>query len=115
MKPMMQLAFCAAVCLWGSSAMAIERYNSTSLACENVRQILRSQGAAILRYPSTRVPGLPLYDRYVRNSNSCSPGDYAERATVPTRDNPACPVLNCKPVEDLQDTGFMRFVPHYSL
>ncbi|BCH59995.1 hypothetical protein RvVAR0630_26190 [Agrobacterium vitis] len=114
MTPMIRLSFFVAISLWGSSALAIERYNSTTLACENVRQILRDQGAAVLRYPSKRVPGMALYDRYVRNTNSCSPGEYAERATVPTRDNPACPVLNCKPVENLQD-GFIRFVPHYSL
>lgn len=51
MNPMIRLGFCVAISLWGSSALAIERYNSTTLACENVRQILRDQGLPFYAIP----------------------------------------------------------------
>lgn len=114
MKTLLGTAFCLGFALCSSNAMAINRYNVTTMPCENVRQILRDQGAAILRYPSTKVSGMTLYDRYVRSSQACDYDEYAERATVPTKDNLKCPVLNCKPVSDLDDS-WPRFIPHYSL
>ena len=58
-----------------------------------------NEGAVILRYPSTRVQGMTLYDRYVTRSAMCAPHEYAERAYVPTRDTDRCPVLNCQPYD----------------
>ena len=77
-------------------AFAISRYNSTSLTCDQVRQRLVNEGAAILRYPSTRVKDMTLYDRYVTRNAMCDPHEYADRAYVPTRDTDRCPVLNCQ-------------------
>lgn len=94
-------------------AAAISRYNTPSMTCEAARQAIRSQGAVVLRYPSTRVKGLTLYDRYVRNSDQCDSNQYAERAYVPTRDNPRCPVLNCKPIDSID--GFIRVIPRLTL
>ncbi|MEM9107376.1 MAG: hypothetical protein AAGC96_17130, partial [Pseudomonadota bacterium] len=54
--------------------LAINRYNVTTMTCASIQQRVQSEGAAILRWESTRVPGLPLYDRYVRNSGFCEPG-----------------------------------------
>ncbi len=77
-------------------AFAINRYNIQSMSCSKVQAIIQREGAAILRYPSKRVAGMTLYDRYVRNGLFCDPGQHAERAFVPTRDNPSCWVWNCK-------------------
>lgn len=77
-------------------ALAISRYNSTTLTCDQVRQRVINERAVILRYPSTRVKGMTLYDRYVTRSAMCDPHEYAERAYVPARDTDRCPVLNCQ-------------------
>ena len=86
-------------------ALAISRYNSTSLTCDQVRQLLVNEGAAILRYPSPRVKDMTLYDRYVTRNAMCDPHEYADRAYVPTRDTDRCPVLNCQDY----DPGSRRF------
>lgn len=114
MKPLAGMALCLGIALCSSNALAINRYNVTTLTCDNARQILRDQGAAIFRYPSKKVSGMTLYDRYVRNSQSCDYDEYAERATVPTSDNLKCPVLNCEPISNLDDS-WPRFIPHNSL
>lgn len=95
-----------------SPALAISRYNVPGMTCEAARQAIRSEGAVILRYPSTRVSKMTLYDRYVRNSDYCDDNEYAERAYVPTRDNPRCPVLACEPKSNLDG---MMFIPRLSL
>jgi hypothetical protein len=77
-------------------AAAISRYNSTALTCDQVRQRVINERAVILRYPSTRVKNMTLYDRYVTRNAQCAPHEYAERAYVPTRDTDRCPVLNCQ-------------------
>ncbi len=114
MRTILGATVCLSIVLVSGSALAIQRYNSTSLDCAQAQQILREQGAAIFRHASKRVSGMTLYDRYVRNSQSCDYDQYAERATVPTRDNLQCPVLNCQPLSNLDD-NWTRFVPHYSL
>jgi hypothetical protein len=55
---------------------------------------------------------LPLYDRYVRNSNYCDATDYAEWTHIPSKDNPRCQVLNCQSIDNLDG---MLFVPHHQL
>lgn len=80
-------------------ASAISRYNSLELTCEEARARVLEEGAVILRYPSTRVKGMTLYDRYVTRNALCSPHEYAARAYVPTRDAANCPVLNCQSFE----------------
>ncbi|TWD57436.1 hypothetical protein [Allorhizobium terrae] len=114
MKPLMGTIICLGIALSAGNALAINRYNVTTLNCEEARQILRDQGAAIFRHPSKRVSGMTLYDRYVRNSQSCGYDEYAERAVVPTKDNLRCPVLNCQPLSNL-DGNWPNFIPHYSL
>lgn len=81
-------------------ALAISRHNTPGMACETIRDTLRREGAAILRYPSPRKPGLTLYDRYVRSEALCAMDEYAERAYVPARDNARCPVLQCERLPD---------------
>lgn len=106
MKKLALLVIAATVA--SSPALAISRYNSPSLTCEAARAAVLNQGAVILRYPSKRVAGMTLYDRYVRDNNQCEQHDYAARAYVPTRDNPRCPVLACKPVDENTSSMFRR-------
>ena len=86
-----------AVCLTlvAAEAQAISRYTTTSMSCARTQDIVRSQGAAILRWTSP-TSGVPRYDRYVRNDQFCPAGQEARRAYVPTADAKSCPVYNCK-------------------
>lgn len=77
-------------------ALAINRYKVTSMNCAAIQQAVNREGAAILRWQSKRNPTLPIYDRYVRNSSYCEPGEYAKNAYVPSRDNPNCRVRECE-------------------
>lgn len=88
------LAACAS--LAAGSAQAEPRYNPLTLQCAEVKAVIREHGAVTLRYMSTRVPNLPLYNRYVRNTNFCPSGQVAVPANVPTADNPDCPVNICE-------------------
>jgi len=78
-------------------ASAISRYESLSKTCAAVQQLIASERAVILRYPAKGGASLVLYDRFVSGNGQCSVSDYAARTYVPTRDNPLCPVYNCKP------------------
>jgi hypothetical protein len=93
-----------------SPAAAISRYNSQSMTCAEARQRVIDEGAVILRYPSTKVRGMTLYDRYVTRSAQCDSHEYAERAYVPTQDEPRCPVLSCEPVSPLPGQFFKPVV-----
>jgi hypothetical protein len=81
--------------LAAGDASAISRYDISNMSCAKVQGLVQSQGAVILRYRSARVPGLPLYDRYVRDSSYCDPSQFATRAGVPTADTDYCPVARC--------------------
>lgn len=87
-------------------ALAINRYNVTSMTCQAVQQTVQRDGAAILRWQSTRVPGLPLYNRYVKNGLYCEPGERAKTAYVPSRDNPNCRVRECADID--YDDGILK-------
>lgn len=82
-----------------TNAHAISRYYSHDFTCVEAKQTVKDEGAVIFRYPSTRVPGLMLYDRYVANSNYCYSGESAERAYVPTADTNKCMLYNCKRID----------------
>lgn len=77
------------------SAQAISRYNSLGQSCASVQQIVSREGAVLLRYPS-RNGNVILYDRYVAGNGQCGTSSYAARVSVPTSDNPACPVYICR-------------------
>lgn len=95
------LALCLS--LVSLEAHAISRYNSESLTCGRAQAIVRDEGAVILRYQSTRNPGLPLYDRYVASDLYCDSHEIAQLSPVPTSDSAACPVAKCVPGNWLLD------------
>lgn len=80
-----------------TNAFAISRYNSKSMSCDQIKSVISSEGAVILRYPSTRVPGLTLYDRYVKHAGYCWGSDVRNTTYVPSSDSSKCRVYNCKP------------------
>lgn len=81
--------------LMAGDASAIMRIETRSQSCAAIKQALNREGAAILRYKSKNNTGITLYDRYVSNRASCTFGEVTQRATVPARDTPSCPVLKC--------------------
>jgi hypothetical protein len=78
-----------------STAHALSRYDSTKLTCAQVQSIINREGAAIMRYPSTRVRGMVLYDRFVSNFQQCAIGEYSVIRYIPTADKEDCFVLSC--------------------
>ena len=90
-------------------AQAINRYNVNTMQCRDVQTIVQQQGAAILRYPSKRVQGMTLYDRYVANSGWCEPGEWAKPGWVPTADRAKCPVRHCEDIDYWDDGRFRRY------
>lgn len=86
----------ACLTLVAAQAQAISRYDPTRMSCGRVQSTIARHGAVILRYQSTRVPGLPLYDRYVQSEQFCTMGEVRTRAYVPSADTKSCPVYTCK-------------------
>ncbi|MFP3544394.1 hypothetical protein SB748_13045 [Rhizobium sp. SIMBA_035] len=107
---MKTLAFAVAAVLVASPSFAISRLNPLGMSCAQARSAVHNQGAVIFRWTSPR--GLPLYDRFVRNSRLCDANEYAEWKNVPTRDDKTCPVLNCQNIDNLDGTFI---VPNNSL
>jgi len=95
-ETMKTIVLAACLTLVAAEAQAISRYDPTHMSCGKVQSTIARQGAVILRYQSTRVPGLPLYDRYVQSQQFCTMGEVRTRAYVPSADTSSCPVYNCK-------------------
>ena len=96
---MKTILLAACLTLVAAEAQAISRYDPTHMSCGKVQATIARQGAVILRYQSTRVPGLPLYDRYVQSEQFCTMGEVRKRAYVPSADTKSCPVYICKRVD----------------
>jgi hypothetical protein len=93
---MKTILLAACLTLVAAEAQAISRYDPTRMSCDRVQATIARQGAVILRYQSTRTPGLPLYDRYVRDERFCTMGEERARVYVPSADTRSCPVFICK-------------------
>jgi hypothetical protein len=79
-----------------SDAHAIRRVNTLNKSCATVQDIVYHDGAVILRHQSKRVPGLPLYDRYVADITFCPLDQVTKWSSVPTADDPTCAVKRCE-------------------
>jgi len=97
---MKTILLAACMTLVAAQAQAISRYDPTHMSCGKVQATIARQGAVILRYQSTRVPGVPLYDRYVQSQQFCTMSEVMTRAYVPSADSKSCLVYNCKRVEN---------------
>lgn len=92
---MQKLSIALLALLVPAEAMAAQRLTTTRLACERVQGVIRQEGARVMYWQSQRVPGLPRYDRLVRDSYFCDESEYAISTTVPTADDPECLVKHC--------------------
>jgi len=93
---MRRLAIIVPLLLIAGEALAISRYQTSSMSCARVQAAVNSDGAAILRYPAPDNPSLQLYDRYVRDSAQCSRrSQRAQLQSVPAADTPNCKVRKC--------------------
>jgi len=99
---MRTLLISLAIVLAASPSFAISRLSPLSMSCEQARAAVHSEGSVIFRWTSPR--GLPIYDRYVRNSRFCEAHEYAAWKGIPTRDTKSCQVLNCQDIDNLDGT-----------
>jgi hypothetical protein len=88
-------AIAAIFLLLASPSFAISRYDPTGMACATVQDLVGREGEVILRYGSSSILGLPVYDRYVADRGRCGPGEVARTAGVPSADQKYCPVKKC--------------------
>lgn len=89
-------------------AHAISRYSVTDMSCRSVQRAVQRDGAAILRWSSNRVQGLPRYGRYVSDDRFCRIDENAVRAYVPSADRQSCPVYECKTVDPEDDFFWLK-------
>lgn len=73
---------------------AISRYTTTSMTCATIKATVRNDGAAILRWRSSRTGNL-IYGRYVANRGYCSLNETTRVAYVPASNTKSCAVLKC--------------------
>ncbi len=85
--------------LSATQALAIVQLTSTAMTCAQLKAKVSQAGAAIVRHQSRRVAGLPLYDRYVRDTQFCPGDDVTKFDTVPTSDTPSCALRKCVPFD----------------
>jgi hypothetical protein len=82
--------------LVAGGAGAIERHNASQMTCEELQSTLMSEERAIVRTPSSSVPGMMRYDIYVADESACTmPPNGAVWASVKTADGKSCPVFRC--------------------
>jgi hypothetical protein len=82
-----------ALTLITGEALAISRYNSMGMSCDEVQARIDSEGAVIMRYRSRS--GAPLYGRYVSDGRFCPTSTRPEYRSIPSADTSQCEVLEC--------------------
>ncbi len=80
----LSVAIALTVCATG--ALAQSAGTTTTMTCEEARQIVASQGSVVLN------TGPDTFDRYVSNDRYCASGQYVKPAFVPTRNTQECEV-----------------------
>lgn len=79
--------------LIAGEAVAVSRYHIKTMTCEQVKTSLMTDGKALLRFPSSRVPGMMRYGMYVGGRENCFQST-PQRGRVSTR-NGTCYVRQC--------------------
>jgi hypothetical protein len=92
---MKRIPIVAVLVLLATEALAISRFDPTAMPCKEVQETVRREGAVVLRYSSSSILGLPLYDRYVANHSFCGAGEVTRTTGVPSADQRYCPVRKC--------------------
>ena len=78
-----------------AQASAVDRVNAGEVSCGQLQSIINTKGAAIVRYPSTSVPGLPRYDTFVRTGSLCERNQVQTGRKLRSRDG-ECHVVSCQ-------------------
>jgi len=89
------LVVSAIVWLDPTQASAVDRVNAGEVICGQLQSIINTKGAAIVRYPSTSVPGLPRYDTFVRTGSLCDRNQVLTGRNLRSRDG-ECHVVSCQ-------------------
>jgi hypothetical protein len=77
-------------------AAAMERHDMTKMTCEELQAALRSEKEAVLMSPSSKVPGMMRFDKYVIDPRVCgAPPMHGKDASVKTGDGQSCLVYRC--------------------
>jgi hypothetical protein len=79
---------------------AAEKFAASNATCERVKGLIARDGEVVLRFPSSRVAGMTLYDRYVQNDRRCESNDMTISKFVATADHPRCELSVCSPNSD---------------
>ena len=97
MKTAAAIAILATV---ASAVSAHARPDSRTMSCDQVRGLIRSEGAVVM---ST---GRHTYDRYVTDSRQCfTSADVAVRAFIAAQDTQSCPVWRCETIDPIDRRG----------
>lgn len=86
----------ATVLLQTAAANAMPSFHNMQMSCDQVRAAIRENGSVLLRWPSQRVANLPRFGKYVYTAYYCEQDEVTKFASVPSADNPNCPVLECQ-------------------
>jgi hypothetical protein len=98
----------ACLSLLAAQAQAISRYETEGLPCAEVQALVSGEGAAILRFRSTRDPSIQRYGRYVADRRYCHNDEQAQTAYVPAADTDSCPVRECIQVDPEDNMRLFR-------
>jgi hypothetical protein len=90
---------CLALLTAAAPAGAISRYNAWTMSCAEAKDLIRAEGAVILRFRSTFNPSVPRFGRFVEHDGYCTTAEYAGYSYIPTADAKSCPVRECKTIE----------------
>jgi hypothetical protein len=93
-----------------AEAQTVSRYDSMTTLCEDLREKIRSEGAAIVRFSSKRTSNMDLYQRFVRDSRYCEYEERAKTTFIPTADTDSCRVFHCV-VLDRDNSGPLTILP----
>ena len=97
-----RIALATAALMFTTGSMAQSRPSTTALTCRDAAGLVYARGAIVLG------TGGNTYDRFVRDRSFCTITEATQRAFVPTRDTPACPVgYRC--YEPSRDDLFEKF------
>ncbi|MDW6022387.1 hypothetical protein SAZ10_11540 [Mesorhizobium sp. BAC0120] len=93
------LLACLALLTAAAPAGAISRYNAWTISCADAKDLIRAEGAIILRFRSILNPSLPRFGRFVYHDGFCTPSEYADYSYIPTADAKSCPVRECRDID----------------
>jgi hypothetical protein len=93
---MRRLVMILPLSLVACEAVTVERHDMSKMTCEQVQTALRSGKGAILQTPSSRVPGMMRFEKYVADRIACgSSPNWGLASHVKTGDGQSCLVYRC--------------------